>query len=276
MAGVSALDRDCAVLGIHAAHAASQPSAVALWRLDNHRWRCLRVAPSCASFCGTVDWSANVASGRPGATDLLEACRRLLNGMLPAVVATSTPLARKPITGRRLCDSLVCQALPLEFGLRRRFLPRQALAGLRLYRDLRAVGFALITSQAGVRRTASLVEVDPRLAVMAVSGRRAPVRYKASRARAYWPGLSRAARFHLLLQEWRSILWRLGKHASAIELPLPRSPEHWSFSRLQRFEDGINALACAWSATEFLAGRARRLGDETAAIWVPQAVLAAR
>ena len=100
--------------------------------------------------------------------------------------------------------------------------------GLRLYREFGDAGFGLVTKPGGLRSSPSLIEVDPQLAVMALLGRAAPVRYQASNARIYWRGPSTAARFHLLVQEWRSILWRLGKDARAIELPLPRSPGRWS------------------------------------------------
>ena len=232
-----ALEREFAVLGMHAARAVSQPSAVALWQLEGSAWRCLRVAPSCAGFCGRLDWNDDIAGGPPDIAAILQASRRLLDGELPAVVAASVLLSRAAIAGHR--------------GGR-----RPVLSVLRLHRDLRAAGFRAVTTP-GASPARSLIEVDPCAAVMALTARVRPVQYKASNTQTYWPGLSRAARFHLLVQQWRSILWRLGKQARGIEVPLPRSPEHWNFSRLRRFEDAINALACAWMATEFLTGTVR-------------------
>lgn len=249
MVAASALDKELAVLGVHAARTVSQPGAVALWRLRNGTWRCLRVAPSCVSFSGRLDWSGDMAGGPVDVASLLQTCRGLLGGELPAVAAASTPLAQP---GRR----------------------RRALTAQRLRRDFRAAGFQLVTAP-GARPSRSLIEADPHIALMALTAGSRPVQYKASSTQTYWPGLSGATRFQLLVQQWRSILWRLGKHASGIEVPLPRSPEHWNFSRLKRFENAINALACAWMAAQFLAGALRRIGDDAAAIWVPTPALRA-
>jgi predicted RNase H-like nuclease len=38
---------------------------------------------------------------------------------------------------------------------------------------------------------------------------------------------------------------------------------------MKALEDQLDALVCAWTAVEYLAGRLEPLGDETAAIWCP-------
>lgn len=38
---------------------------------------------------------------------------------------------------------------------------------------------------------------------------------------------------------------------------------------LERHEDALDALVCAWVGTEHLAGRTAALGDAEAAIWTP-------
>jgi hypothetical protein len=57
-------------------------------------------------------------------------------------------------------------------------------------------------------------------------------------------------------------LWRLESHARGIDIPLPTGAAGWPVPRLQRFEDALDALdalVCAWMATEFLAGKLRPL-----------------
>lgn len=38
------------------------------------------------------------------------------------------------------------------------------------------------------------------------------------------------------------------------------------------YEDALDALVCCWIGSAFLAGEAYPLGDETAAIWCPEAI----
>ena len=69
------------------------------------------------------------------------------------------------------------------------------------------------------------------------------------------------------LEEWHRILAALARRMEVI-LELPASFP--SFSAMKPYEDGIDAMVCAWVAIEFLAGNATPFGDETAAIWNPR------
>jgi hypothetical protein len=99
------------------------------------------------------------------------------------------------------------------------------------------------------------------------------VPYKAFNTLTYWPKESMRERRRLLVEEWRTILRRVGQIAGLPEMPLPEHPENWKFRRLKRFENAIDALACAWMAAEYVDGRARRIGNALAAIWIPQSAL---
>lgn len=263
-----------AVLGIDAAWTVSEPSGVALWHLTKPEWKCLRVAPSYATFCGsTIGWDSEVVGGSINVPAILETCRQLLGGGLPTVVAASIPLAHSPITARRACDTLI----NTHFSRRKCAIQapgprRPGPVGLRLHEGFKAAGFDLVT-EPGIRPASSLIEVYPHVAMLRIMGRAERVPYKAFNTQTYWPRLAIPARRQLLIQQWRSILWRLGKYAGAIDVPLPKSPEKWKFARLKRFEDAIDALVCAWMAAEFLNGRTRCLADATAAIWIPQSTI---
>lgn len=197
---------------------------MALWQLVNRSWRCLRVAPSYARFCGELDWEADVAAGPIDVPAILGTCRHLLDGSLPGVIAANVSLAVAFDRSR-----------PAE----RLFVHAFEAAG---YRP---------PDRTSIKNPGIRIEVSPDLALARVSAR-GSTRYKVLEARRYWPGLSAAARRQLLLQEWRTLLWRLGKQARGIEIPLPTNPQLYSFPALRRFEVAIGALACAWGGTEFL------------------------
>jgi len=58
------MDVEPAVLGIDAARTVSEPCGVALWHLTKPGWKCLRVAPSYATFCGgAIDWDGEILGG---------------------------------------------------------------------------------------------------------------------------------------------------------------------------------------------------------------------
>ncbi len=63
---------------------------------------------------------------------------------------------------------------------------------------------------------------------------------------------------------WRDILAKLQEHVRA-KLEIPAKPR--SLAALKRYEDALDALVCAWVGIEFLAGRARAMGDAEAVIW---------
>jgi predicted RNase H-like nuclease len=88
--------------------------------------------------------------------------------------------------------------------------------------------------------------------------------YKVSKSNKYWPGQSVEKRIRKLVRVWQDILGRLVEHVRA-DLEFPKEPR--SLAALKRYEDTLDALVCAWVGVEFLAGRARGMGDGVAAIW---------
>lgn len=243
-----------AVLGIAAGRTLSEPSGVALFRRVDLRWRCLRTAPSVASFGAPVPWEGEVAGGPIDVRALLDTCSRLLGGVFPVVVAASLPMARLPV-----------KPAP---GSGARHRAKQL--GVRLHRGFKAAGFELVTRRWAMP-DAGLIEVHPRIALSALMDRPAGIHYEWHNTWAYWPDLPIAARRRKLVDEWHAVLWRAGRDIRGIDLPLPEHPESWTLRRLKRFQDAIDAVACAWVGTRFLNGTARPVGDRAAAVWVPQA-----
>ena len=263
-----------AVLGIDAAWTLSEPSGVALWQFENRRWKCMRVAPSYTAFCGDIDWDAPVLGGPINVPATLDECRRLLDGKVPDIVAASIPLGLTPVTGRRLCDTLINKLFSRCKCTIHAPTPQQPGAvALRLHQGFKEAGYHLATTP-GFSPLATLIEIYPHVAMLGLMGRPERVPYKTFNTKTYWPHLPAAARRRRLVEEWSAILERLGQYANAIDIALPHSPEKWKFLRLKRFEDAIDALVCAWMAVQYLNGKARSMAPNSqAAIWIPQSSL---
>src|SRR5947209_5270043 len=96
-----------AVLGIDAAWTLTQPSGVAVAADSSNGWRLAGVAPSYLHFYCLAD-PARQAELRPtgsqvDAVRLISCASRLCGGAVD-LIAVDMPLARKPITGRRVSD----------------------------------------------------------------------------------------------------------------------------------------------------------------------------
>ena len=111
----------------------------------------------------------------------------------------------------------------------------------------------------------ALIEVYPHTALLGLTGARYRLPYKVSKTNRYWPGQSLEKRVRNLVRVWRDILGKVKEHVG-VELEIPVEPR--SLAALKRYEDALDALVCAWVGVEFLAGRARGMGDGEAAIWV--------
>ena len=262
-----------AILGIDAAWTATEPSGVALVVEHGAAWRCAGVAPSYDDFLRLadgvpVDWARPGCPGSPPPVPaLLAAARRLAPAAAVVVAAVDIPLAAGRITGRRSCDDAVSRAFG-AFGCGTHS-PRADLPGAvstNLYRDFVSGGFRLATT-APARGRRHLLEVFPHTALLALTGASYRVPYKLARSSRYWPGATARERRERLLAAWAAILRALRRVLVGIELPLPR--EAPPAGRMKRWEDALDALLCAWVGVEFLAGRARPLGDARGAIWSP-------
>jgi predicted RNase H-like nuclease len=266
-----------AILGIDAAWTATQPSGVALVVEGRGGWRCAAVAPSYEDFArlaggAPVDWNHSPKGTPPPAPrELVDAVRRLAPEATLTVVAVDMPLARTPITCRRKSDDDVSR----EFGGRHcsthsPSAERPGPIADAMRRDFAAAGFPLRTHGPTPRPgEASLIEVYPHTALLALCKAEERVPYKASRARAYWPGLEPLERKRRLLAEWARMRRALEREITGIDLPLPR-PDI-PLARLKRHEDALDALVCAWVGLQLLLGRACSFGDGDAAIWTPVA-----
>jgi predicted RNase H-like nuclease len=268
-----------AVLAIDAAWTAKQPSGVALVRSNGGEWRCEAVAPSYESFIALsmgqqVDWSQPTFRGSvPNADSVLTSAEQILGSPVD-LVTIDMPVAIIPITGRRRADD----AISSEFGARlcSAHTPnalRPGSIGAELSNQFAAAGYPLVTSDASAPVTPSLIEVYPHPALLSLMERAKRVCYKVSKSRRYWPLLNVEQRIDALLDQFRDILTSLTSALGPMDMDLPPAGKVQHLTTLKRYEDGIDALVCAWVGVQFLLGRAVPLGDHTAAIWCPSDVV---
>ena len=99
--------------------------------------------------------------------------------------------------------------------------------------------------------------------------------YKVSRSGQYWKAeqLSRMERITRLLEQFQGIKAGLDEHISGIPAFIPEPSEVTTLASLKPIEDMLDGLICAWIGIEHLQGRTVGLGDDTAAIWIPQALI---
>jgi len=180
------------VLGIDAAWISREPSGVALIDRSPSGWRLVAAAASYEIYQGKGERSA--ASDLRARGSLVDAAQLLkvlhdLSGGRVDLVAFDMPLAMTPIATRRLADNAVSRA----YGTRKcdthtPNIERPGPIGEALQHSFEASGFELCTSEI---RSQALIEVHPHPALVELA-RAGP--YKLSKARAYWPALSPAAR----------------------------------------------------------------------------------
>jgi predicted RNase H-like nuclease len=254
------------VLGIDAAWTPGKPSGVALLRRRDRTWDCVALAPSYASFIGEprVDWDVRPAPGPPDCDALIAACVRSA-GAPPDVIAIDMPLATHPITARRAADNAIASA----FGARGLGAHSPSPTRPGPLADTMRVGFgkhgysiAGATTRAGTPRV--LIEVFPHAAAIALARADYRVPYKLARIARYWPERSSAARRRAVLAQWRELQRALAARVRGATLRIPRAA---TLAALKRYEDALDALFCAWTGAEYLAGRVRPHGDATAAVW---------
>ena len=118
-------------------------------------------------------------------------------------------------------------------------------------------------------RAPGLMEVYPHTALLALTGDRVRLTYKAGKTTTYWPGVDLAERARRVREVWRRIVALLDARIAGVAEALPSPEGDIRGQALKAYEDQLDAVVCAWVAISALEGRARAYGDEVSAIWVP-------
>ncbi len=252
------------VLGIDAAWTAHNSSGVALVvEQPSGRWRAAAVAASYRDFLAMAGLPQPASFQElPGA--LVQAVHELTGGGELVLVAADIPLARTPITGRRVADNLVSKLYGAHgCSTHSPSVTRPGPISTLLRDGFAACGFPLSTRH---HVSAALVETYPHPALMMLMREDTRIPYKVGRAKKDVPLAERWAIFVKLFQaivrELENGIDDVGVHMT---WPSARVP----LTRLKPFEDQIDALVCAWVGIQILRGEARPLGDDDAAIWLP-------
>jgi predicted RNase H-like nuclease len=116
-----------------------------------------------------------------------------------------------------------------------------------------------------------VIEVYPHPALVELAGACERLRYKASKVRSYWPSDTPARRRDLLFLEWSAIVTLLEDEIAGVADTLPIPTHAATALQLKAYEDTLDAIVCAWVGVCNLEGRAVPFGDDSSAIWIPQA-----
>ena len=239
-------------------------------------WSCLAVAPSYAAFIAQASgqpWNQEqkATGSRPEPAVLLQASKQLAEAEV-SCVSVDMPLATTPITSRRAADTAISSRFgPKGCAVHSPSAERPGAIADQLRADFAALGYSLHTN--GSKQSApALIECYPHVALLALLDRDYRVPYKVSRSDQYWKAekLTRRERIERLLEQFQAIKAGLNQHICGIPHFIPEPSEVSTLASLKPVEDMLDGLICAWIGIEHLEGRTVGLGDDTAAIWVPQ------
>lgn len=258
------------VLGVDAAWTVTQPSGVALVADEGEGWRAVAAAPSYGHFIAIAE-GRDATSERPNgsapvAAELLSAAARLA-GQPVDLVAIDMPLAFSPIIARREADNAVSRTYGgRKCGTHTPSAVRRGPISDSLRKGFAEAGYHLCTQTI---TSPGLIEVYPHPALVELTCAAERLPYKAGKTRAYWRGLSSAARKANLLDRWAGIATALDDVIAGASAFLPLPDEDAAGWELKAHEDVLDALVCAWVAYVALDGQAVTFGDDDAAIWIP-------
>ena len=267
------------VLGIDAAWTAHQPSGIALVQNTATGWSCMAIAPSYEAFIAetfgqTWDPEQKARGSTPDPAALLQASQQLA-GAAVSCVSVDMPLASTPITRRRAADTAISSRFgPKGCAVHSPSAERPGAIADQLRADFAALGYSLHTNSSD-QTAAALIECYPHVALLALLKRDYRVPYKVSRSGQYWKAekLTCSERIERLLEQFQAINAGLDEHISGIPDVIPEPSEVTTLASLKPVEDMLDGLICAWIGIEHLEGRTVGLGDNTASIWIPQALI---
>ena len=269
-------DNGPCVLGIDAAWTAHQPSGISLVQRTTSGWSCLAIAPSYEAFIAQAsgqgwDPEQKATGSRPDPAALLQASKQLAGAEL-SCVSVDMPLATTPITRRRAADTAISSRFgPKGCAVHSPSAERPGAIADQLRAEFAALGYPLHTNGSD-QAFPALIECYPHVALLALLKRNYRVPYKVSRSGKYWKAenLTRSERIERLLEQFQAIKDGLDEHIKGIPDLIPEPSDVTTLASLKPVEDMLDGLICAWIGIEHLQGRTIGLGDDTAAIWIPQ------
>ena len=266
-----------AVLGLDQAWSASNPSGVALVCSDTPgQWHYVSAAPTYQDFFALaenrpIDWNKPRKGDSSDTDRLLQAAARLLGGHEVSIIAIDMPLSRKPIARRRVADDQISRT----FGAAgcAAHSPTSTNPGpesQRLRDDLSRLNYPLAVDR---QQHHCLIEVYPHPALLRLLNLRYRLEYKVEKTNDYWPHLKGREnipqRVACLIRNLRRIHNALQNLFAGLPQFCEISPDKRTIASLKAYEDGLDALVCAWVGICYLENRIDPFGDSDAVIWVP-------
>lgn len=277
---------DSLVLGIDAAWTAANPSGIALVTVDaGHLPQLLRIARSCDEFTSdrileASDWLSTPPSGESLDIHHLLATIKRYTGSLPSVIVLDIPLSPLPICGRRSADNAISASYAKQWaGTHTPSKERPGPVSAALYRQLTSAGYIWmdVSKPSHLNRNVRcFIETYPHPVIVDMLGLEKRLRYKTTKRRKYWRNLTAE-------ECWTNVASELDRLrdalASRINGIVDRIPEarillgtvpRGRDTVFKGLEDALDAIVCAFTGCEFLAGRANAFGDQHSAIWLPR------
>ena len=255
------------VLGIDAAWTEKNPSGVALLEYsEGAKPRLLRIGRSYDEYAdNSIDWKWKAAGSHPNIGAILDASSSIVPSV--DVIALDIPLSSKKISSRRSAD----QAISKEYGGRGASthtpgIDRPGKIGETLFSQLTGAGYKHATTTI---QNKSFIEIYPHPAIIELLDLDYRLPYKVANAKKYWPDVSLEERRRMIIENLNQLRDFAAASIDDIDRHVPNIKTSDHSTDLKGFEDALDAIYSALVGCYYLAGKARALGDQDSAIWVP-------
>ena len=258
------------VLGVDAAWTNSEPSGVALLKVDNHNIiETVKLARSYEEFYkGNIDWNTFISGSKPDYSMLLK--YSYSQGWDIDLVALDIPLSPEVINRRRSADQLIST----NYGGRgaSTHSPNKDRPGEISVDIFQQLTEALFIWNGDVSKSKSFIEVYPHTSIIELFKYDYRLKYKVQKRNKFWPEDTPAQRrLNIIanLNELRSKLISFIPNVADMLHPLVKD-KFYSIKYLKSYEDVLDALVAALTGCFYVAGNVKGYGDNSSTIWVPQ------
>ena len=114
-----------------------------------------------------------------------------------------------------------------------------------------------------------VASIVPHPALVELAGASERLPYKTPKTGTYWPSATPMERRARLYRQWKEIVSLLDGQIANVSEVLPIPDISATKAQAKACEDALDAIVCAWVAICALERRARPLGDDSSAIWIP-------
>ena len=253
------------ILGIDAAWSSKKPSGLALIEVPtDNKPKLVRAGRSYSEYInGTIKWEKNQQGTKPLIDEVLK-CSPVID-----VIALDIPLADYRIKGRRNADQAVSRKYASRYApTHSPTVDRPGEISTTIYEQLTKNGFKWATEYID---TPAFIEIYPHVSIIELFGYEERLKYKVDKRRNYWPDISPAERKTNIINNLNELRSKLKSEINNVGDMLTKLDVNKSYTIkfLKGYEDLLDALVCALTGYYYLNKKAKPMGDNTGAIWVP-------